>query len=330
MTLSLEQARERAEALRSELEMHNRLYYVLDKAIITDFEYDQMIRELEDLERLYPSLVTPYSPTQHVGGRPKEGFPTVRHIAQMFSLANAYNKGELQAFDRRVRQALPGETVDYVLEHKIDGLAVSLYYENGVFVRGATRGDGEVGEDITENLKTIRGVPLHLRQPMAALEVRGEAYMPKETFARLNQIRNEENSLSFTPRNAAAGALRQLDTKITASRNLDLFAYELGYNRGLELKEHVEDLELLHKLGFKVNQQYQVFGTIDDVVSYCQVWNDKRIDLPYAVDGIVIKVNDLSQRQRLGSTKKNPRWAIAYKFPPEYKHHSMAGQAERA
>lgn len=316
MIRTLEQAQERIEVLRNELEMHNRLYYVLDKAIITDFEYDQMIRELEDLERQYPSLITPYSPTQHVGGRPKEGFSTVRHIGQMFSLANAFNKGELQSFDYRVRQTLPGETVDYVVEHKIDGLAVSLYYENGVFVRGATRGDGEVGEDITENLKTIRSVPLRLLKPVAALEVRGEAYITKETFARLNQIRNEGNALSYTPRNAAAGALRQLDPKITASSNLALFAYELGYNRGLELKEHVEDLELLHELGFKVDHHYQVFGTIDEVVSYCQIWNDKRFDLPYAVDGIVIKVNDLYQRQRLGSTKKSPHWAIAYKFPP--------------
>jgi DNA ligase (NAD+) len=314
---TLEQARERAEALRSELEMHNRLYYVLDKAIITDFEYDQMIRELEDIERQYPSLVTPYSPTQHVGGRAKEGFHTVHHLTQMFSLANTFNIGELQAFDRRVRQALPGETVDYVVEHKIDGLAVSLYYENGVLVRGATRGDGEVGEDITENLKTICSVPLHLRQPVAALEVRGEAYMPKETFARLSQIRNEEKSLSFTPRNAAAGALRQLDPKITASSNLAFFAYELGYKSGLELKEHVEDLGLLDDLGFKVNQHFQVLGNIDEVVSYCRTWDHKRFNLPYAVDGVVVKVNALSQRQKLGSTQKSPRWAIAYKFPPE-------------
>jgi DNA ligase (NAD+) len=250
----------------------------------------------------------------------------------MFRLANTFNIGELQAFDRRVRHALPGETVDYVVEHKIDGLAVSLYYENGVFVRGATRGDGEVGEDITENLKAIRSVPLRLRQPVAALEVRGEAYMPMEAFARLNQTRAEEGkSLSFTPRNAAAGALRQLDPKKTASRNLALFAYELGYNSGLELKEHVEDLELLHELGFKVDQHYQVFDTIEEVVSYCQAWNYKRFDLPYAVDGIVIKVNTLSQRQRLGSTNKSPRWAIAYKFPPEAaSHHGMAGQAGRA
>lgn len=316
--MTQEQARERAEALRSELEAHNHRYYVLDEPTITDFEYDQMIRELEDLENQYPSLVTPYSPTQRVGGRPKEGFATVRHRTQMFSLANAFNEGELQDFDRRVRQALPGETVEYVVEHKIDGLAVSLYYENGIFVRGATRGDGETGEDITENLKTIRSVPLRLRRPVPALEVRGEAYMPKESFARLNEARDETGEPLFAnPRNAAAGTLRQLDPKITASRQLALFAYELGYNNGLDLQEHVQTLELLQELGFKVTRGYKIFSAINEVVEYCQTWHNKRFDLPYAVDGLVLKVNALSQRQRLGSTTKSPRWAIAYKFPPE-------------
>jgi DNA ligase (NAD+) len=303
MSQSLEQARERAEALRSELETHNHRYYVLDEPTITDFEYDRMIRELEELEKQYPSLVTPYSPTQRVGGRPREGFSTVRHITQMFSLGNAFNKGELQDFDRRVRQALPGETVDYVVEHKIDGLAVSLYYENGVLVRGATRGDGVTGEDITENLKTIRSVPLRLRGPVPALEVRGEAYMSKESFARLNEARDETGEPLFAnPRNAAAGTLRQLDPKITASRQLDLFAYEIGYNDGLDTQEHVKTLELLKELGFKVSQEYKVFGTIEEVVEHCQVWNNKRFDLPYPVDGLVLKVNNLAQRQRLGST----------------------------
>ena len=318
MTQSLEQARERAEALRSELEAHNHRYYVLDEPTITDFEYDQMIRELEELEKQYPSLATPYSPTQRVGGRPKEGFSTVRHLTQMLSLANAFNGGELQDFDRRVRQTLPGETVEYVVEQKIDGLAVSLYYENGVFVRGATRGDGINGEDITENLKTIRSVPLRLRRPLPALEVRGEAYMPKEAFARLNEARDETGEPLFAnPRNAAAGTLRQLDPKITASRHLALFTYDIGYNSGLDLQEHVKTLEMLQELGFKVAREYQVFSTIDEIVEYCRMWHNKRFNLSYAMDGMVLKVNSLSQRQLLGATMKSPRWAIAYKFPPE-------------
>jgi DNA ligase (NAD+) len=318
MALDLEQARQRVEALRSEIETHNYRYYVLDQPTITDFEYDQMIRELEDLEKQFPSLVTPYSPTQRVGGRPREGFTTVRHLTQMLSLANAFNGGELMDFDRRVRQAIPGEPVQYVVEQKIDGLAVTLYYENGVFVRGATRGDGETGEDITENLKTIRSVPLRLRRPVAALEVRGEAYMPKESFARLNEARDETGEPLFAnPRNAAAGTLRQLDPKITASRNLAFFAYDIGYHNGLELGEHAKTLELLQELGFKVAREYEVFGSIDEVVAYCERWHDKRFDLPYAVDGMVLKVNSLRQRQVLGATMKSPRWAIAYKFPPE-------------
>ena len=206
---SLEQARERMEFLCKELEMHNYNYYVLDMPTITDFEYDMMLRELEELEKQFPSLASPNSPTRRVGGLPQEGFKTVKHLTQMLSLANAFNEGELRDFDRRVRQSLPGETVEYVVEQKIDGLAVNLYYENGIFIRGATRGDGENGEDITENLKTIHSIPLQLNKPVPSLEVRGEAYMPKASFARLNEARDELGEPLFAnPRNAAAGTLR--------------------------------------------------------------------------------------------------------------------------
>jgi DNA ligase (NAD+) len=317
-TQSLEQVRERMEVLCKEIEMHNYNYYVLDMPTITDFEYDMLLRELEELEKQYPSLASPNSPTQRVGGLPQEGFKTVKHLTQMLSLANAFNEGELRDFDRRIRQSLPGEAVEYVLEQKIDGLAVNLYYENGIFVRGATRGDGENGEDITENLKTIHSIPLRLNKPVPSLEVRGEAYMPKASFARLNEARDELGEPLFAnPRNAAAGTLRQLDPKVTASRRLDFFAYEFGHREGLELQRHVETLGLLRELGFQVAGEPRIFSNIDEAVQCCLQWNDRRFDLPYAVDGMVLKINSLAQRELLGATTKNPRWAIAYKFPPE-------------
>lgn len=318
MNSNLENARERAEVLRREIEFHNYRYYVLDEPTLPDARYDQMMRELEKLEEQFPELVTPYSPTQRVGGRPREGFTTLRHLSPMLSLANAFDEGELRDFDRRVRQALPGEPVEYVVEPKIDGLAVSLYYENGFFIRGATRGDGETGEDITENLKTIRSVPLRLRRPVPALEVRGEAYMSKGSFARLNEAREEAGeSLFANPRNAAAGTLRQLDPRVTASRRLALFVYGIGYSSGVSPSGHGEVLELLKELGFKVNPEYRIFEQMDDLIEYCNRWQSGRFDLPYAVDGLVLKVNSLSQQVILGSTIKSPRWAIAFKFPAE-------------
>jgi len=311
-------AEEQAKSLRRELEQHNHRYYVLDDPIISDAQYDRMLRELEELEKQFPSLVTPYSPTQRIGGRPREGFTTVRHLSPMLSLANAFDENELGDFDRRVRQALAGEPVQYVVELKIDGLAVALYYENGILARGATRGDGETGEDISENIKTIRSVPLRLRTQIARLEVRGEAYMPKDSFARLNEVREEAGEPLFAnPRNAAAGTLRQLDPKVTASRQLDLFVYSIGHSEGVELAEHAGVLELLKEMGFKVNKDYTVFDDMSAVTEYCRDWQSRRFDLPYAVDGLVIKVNSLSQQDRLGATMKSPRWAIAYKFPPE-------------
>lgn len=317
MEQDIERVKERIEALSEEIEAHNYRYYVMDDPAISDASYDKMIRELEKLEKQYPSLASPYSPTQRVGGRPREGFATVRHLSPMMSLANAFDEGELMDFDRRVRQALPGEPVRYVIEPKIDGLAVSLFYENGLLSRGATRGDGATGEDISENLKTIRSVPLRLRKLVPALEVRGEAYMSKDSFARLNEAREETGEPLFAnPRNAAAGALRQLDPKITASRRLNLFVYGIGYSEGVDPRDHSDVLILLKELGFRVNE-FHLFDGMDEVVKYCLDWQVRRFELPYAVDGLVIKVNSLDQQQRLGATMKSPRWAIAYKFPPE-------------
>lgn len=317
MDQDIKRARERIEALSEEIEAHNYRYYVMDDPVISDARYDQMMRELEKLEKQYPSLASPYSPTQRVGGRPREGFAEVSHLSPMMSLANAFDEGELKDFDRRVRQALLEEPVSYVVEPKIDGLAVSLFYENGHFSRGATRGDGITGEDISENLKTIRSVPLRLRRMVPALEVRGEAYMPKDSFARLNEAREEAGEPLFAnPRNAAAGTLRQLDPKITASRRLNLFIYGVGYSEGVDPRDHSELLNLLKELGFRVNE-YHLFDNMDDVINFCLDWQARRFDLPYAVDGLVIKVNSLGQQLRLGATMKSPRWAIAYKFPPE-------------
>jgi DNA ligase (NAD+) len=317
MDQDMERAKEKVEALRNELEAHNYRYYIMDNPSISDDLYDKMMRELEKLEKQYPSLISSYSPTQRVGGRPREGFATVRHLTPMMSLANAFDESELKDFDRRVRQALPGEVISYVVEPKIDGLAVSLFFENGILSRGATRGDGETGEDISDNLKTIRSVPLRLRQAVPGLEVRGEAYMSKDSFARLNEAREESGEPLFAnPRNAAAGTLRQLDPRITASRNLNLFVYGIGYSDGVDPHDHRDVLELLKGLGFRVND-YRLFDDMNEIIGYCLDWQARRFDLPYAVDGLVVKVNSLSQQQRLGATMKSPRWAIAYKFPPE-------------
>lgn len=313
-----EQARERIENLRREIEYHNYQYHVLDDPVIDDARFDRLMRELEKLEKEYPELVTPYSPTQRVGGRPREVFTTVRHRVPMQSLSNAFDEGELRDFDRRVRGALPEEDVEYVVELKFDGLAVSLYYEEGILVWGATRGDGEVGEEITENLRTVKSVPLRMMKPAPALEVRGEVFMPKESFANLNEVNEEAGEKVFAnPRNAAAGSLRQLDPKVTASRNLDLYVYGAGYSGGASPGTHAALLDMLMELGFKVNRHRRLIKDLDELIAYCQEWQSKRHDLPYAVDGLVIKVNSLSQQERLGSTTKSPRWAIAYKFPPE-------------
>jgi DNA ligase (NAD+) len=313
-------AHKRHDELKEEIEYHNHQYYVLDDPKVTDVKYDQLMKELISLEETYPELLTPDSPSQRVGGKPLEGFRSVPHKVPMLSLGNAFNAEELRDFNRRVVGGLNGEEVNYVVELKIDGLAISLLYEKGLFVRGATRGDGEMGEDISQNLKTIRSIPLKLRTEEEVsfdLEVRGEAYMPKKEFARLNEEREEVGEAIFAnPRNAAAGSLRQLDPKVTASRALDAFIYGIGFHQG-EFTSHSEGMQYLKGLGFKVNEHLKLCKDIEEVIAYCQYWTDKRHELPYDIDGMVIKVNSLAQQKRLGFTAKNPRWATAFKFPAE-------------
>lgn len=320
--MAKDEAEKRIKALRDQINYHNKLYYEHDSPEISDSEYDGLMRELKRLEDEFPELVTPDSPTQRVGGRPLEAFDTVMHSIPMLSLANAFDEGELKEFHRRVTSAV-GEEVEYVAELKIDGLAVALTYENGVFTRGATRGDGIVGEDITQNLKTIKTIPLKLSDyngQIPFIEVRGEVYIPKKEFERLNEEREKAGlSLFANPRNAAAGSLRQLDPRVTASRPLNIFVYGTGRIDGIEVSTHLEMLELLKKMGFRVNPNVSVFRRIDDVISYCERWVEQRGRLPYDIDGIVIKVNSLEHQRLLGATSKSPRWAIAYKFPAEQK-----------
>ncbi|HHY36186.1 MAG TPA: NAD-dependent DNA ligase LigA, partial [Firmicutes bacterium] len=312
--------RQRVEELRRIIEYHNYRYYVLDKPEISDAEYDALMRELERLEEAHPELVTPDSPTQRVGGEPLEAFATVEHPIPLLSLANAFTEEELFHFDRRVRELTGEAKVEYVLELKIDGLAVALTYEGGIFVRGATRGDGYRGEDITANLKTIRSLPLRLQgEYPPLLEVRGEVFMPVAAYRRLNAEREARGEEPFAnPRNAAAGSVRQLDPRIAASRSLDIFVYGIGIARGREFHTHSEVLAFLQEAGFKVNGHYVLCQGIEEVLAAVRRWDpQRRRDLPYEIDGLVIKVNSLALQERLGATAKSPRWAIAYKFPAE-------------
>jgi len=313
--MRLEDAKKRVDELHKLLNQYGYEYYVLDKPSVPDSEYDKRMQELIALETEFPQLKTPNSPTQRIGGEVLEGFQKVRHRIPMLSLANAFNEADLRDFDRRVRQTV-GDTA-YVCELKIDGLAVSLRYENGVFVQGSTRGDGTVGEDITVNLRTVRSIPLQLTEKVT-IEVRGEVFMPKKSFAKLNKEREENGEILFAnPRNAAAGSLRQLDPKIAASRNLDVFLYAIGENHLELIERHSEGLNYLDRLGLKTNQERRLCSTIDDVLEYIKEWQEKRPDLPYEIDGIVVKVDRYDQQEKLGTTVKSPRWAIAYKFPAE-------------
>ncbi|WP_176560367.1 NAD-dependent DNA ligase LigA [Brevibacillus dissolubilis] len=315
--LDILQAEAKIKELRETIEKHNRLYHVEDNPQITDQEYDQLVRDLKSLEERFPELITPDSPTQRVGGEPLPFFVKVEHKTPMLSLGNAFGADDLRDFDRRVRQGLGNQTVRYVCELKIDGLAVSLRYENGLFVRGATRGDGSVGEDITQNLKTIRTIPLRLARPVT-IEVRGEAYMSKQAFEKLNKERAEKGEALFAnPRNSAAGSLRQLDPKIAASRQLDIFVYGIGEVEGERIESHSEGLNTLEELGFAVNKERRVFDDIEELISFVETWTEKRPTLPYEIDGMVIKVDSYAQQQELGFTAKSPRWATAYKFPAE-------------
>ncbi|KZM55007.1 DNA ligase (NAD(+)) LigA [Geobacillus stearothermophilus] len=310
-----QQAERRAAELRELLNRYGYEYYVLDRPSVPDAEYDRLMQELIAIEEQYPELKTSDSPTQRIGGPPLEAFRKVAHRVPMMSLANAFGEGDLRDFDRRVRQEV-GEAA-YVCELKIDGLAVSVRYEDGYFVQGATRGDGTTGEDITENLKTIRSLPLRLKEPVS-LEARGEAFMPKASFLRLNEERKARGEELFAnPRNAAAGSLRQLDPKVAASRQLDLFVYGLADAEALGIASHSEALDYLQALGFKVNPERRRCANIDEVIAFISEWHDKRSQLPYEIDGIVIKVDSFAQQRALGATAKSPRWAIAYKFPAE-------------
>ncbi|HBM5903749.1 TPA: NAD-dependent DNA ligase LigA [Enterococcus faecium] len=314
--MTIDEAAKRAEELRTRLNQWSREYYAEDKPTVEDYVYDKEYAELVAIEEQYPDLITSDSPTQRVGGKVLEGFEKVTHDIPLYSLNDVFSKEELIAFDQRVQKAV-GRVVDYCCELKIDGLSVSLRYEDGNFVRGATRGDGTVGENITENLKTVRSVPIKLKEPMN-IEVRGECFMPKRSFVQLNQDREAEGKDIFAnPRNAAAGSLRQLDSKITAKRNLDTFLYTVADFGPMQAKTQYDALEELEKIGFHTNREKRLCHSIDEVWSYIEEYHDKRVDLPYEIDGIVIKVNEFSLQDQLGFTVKAPRWAAAYKFPPE-------------
>lgn len=315
-----EQARAEIERLREIIRYHDYRYYVLNSPEISDEEYDALMRKLQELEALFPDLVTPDSPTQRVGGKPQEGFAPFVHARPMLSLNNAFTEEEIRDFDRRVKKMLGVDEIDYVVELKIDGLAVNLRYENGVFVRGATRGDGTTGEDVTANLRTIKSIPLRLRGERipAVFEVQGEVFMHRSDFERLNEEREKRGEPLFAnTRNAAAGSLRQLDPNVTASRRLDIFVYGAFFIESPFYPEtQWELLETLRELGFKVNPHARLARSIDEVIAIHKEWEEKRKSLDYDIDGLVVKVNSLTFQDILGATSKSPRWAIAYKFEP--------------
>lgn len=314
--MEFETAKSRVQELRDLLNQYGYEYYVLDQPSVPDAEYDKLMNELIEIEESFPELKTADSPTQRIGGQVLDTFEKVQHQTSMLSLGNAFNEEDLRDFDRRVRQAV-GDEFSYVCELKIDGLAVSLRYEDGYLVLGATRGDGTTGENITENLKTIRSIPLRIKEPLS-MEVRGEAFMPRKSFEALNEAKMERDEVPFAnPRNAAAGSLRQLDPKIAAKRNLDIFVYAMTDTGELEIDSHSESLNLLDELGFKTNRERQTCETIDDVIAYIESWQTQRPELSYDIDGIVVKVDSFDQQAELGTTAKSPRWAIAYKFPAE-------------
>ena len=322
MARSVDAARARVEALRRDIEYHSHRYYDLDDPEISDAEFDALVRELRALEDAHPELVSPDSPTQRVGGTVSATFAEVRHRAPMMSLDNAFSFEELVAWGKRMERYI-SRAVEFVCELKIDGIAISLLYEEGRYVRAATRGNGFTGEDVTENVRTISVVPRRLTVPPdrtpAVLEVRGEVYMPLSAFEELNQRQGEAGDRLFAnPRNAGAGSLRQKDPKVTASRDLAFFAYQLGeVQGGPRFRRHSETLEFLSEAGLPVNPEIRRVTTLEEVDAFCRHWLDHRHDLDYEIDGAVIKVDDLAQRAELGATSKSPRWAIAYKFPPE-------------
>jgi DNA ligase (NAD+) len=318
-----EEVQKRMEHLRREIEFHNHRYYVLDDPAISDAEYDVLLRELERLEAEHPELVTPDSPTQRVGAEPLEEFGRVEHPQPLLSLANAFDEGEARAWEERIVRLLGRMPGEYVIEPKIDGLAVALTYENGRLVRGATRGNGYVGEDVTPNLRTIVTIPLRIPvgDEVSApqyLEVRGEVHMPLDGFQEMNRRREEAGEPAFAnPRNAAAGSVRQLDSSIAASRPLDIFIYGIGPVEGVELTSHWEALEYLQRMGLKVNPISRLCQDLQEATAYYQEWLDRREELNYGMDGMVIKVNSFALQEELGVVGRRPRWALAYKFPAE-------------
>lgn len=311
-------AKERITILREEIDKHNQLYYEKDEPIISDLEYDSLMKELIELEEKNPDLKTSNSPTQRVGGKALSKFEQIEHKKHMLSLANAFSKEDIIDFDRKIKETLK-ENVEYTVEFKIDGLSVALEYKNGEFISGATRGDGFIGENITENLKTIKTIPLKLNESRNLI-VRGEVFLSKKGFLYLNKIQEEKDENLFAnPRNAAAGSLRQLDSKITAKRPLDIFIFNKELEEKISIKSHFESLIELKKLGFKINEENKKCKNIKEVIEFIDLWQEKRETIPYEIDGIVIKVDNLDYREILGNTAKTPKWAIAYKFPAEQK-----------
>jgi DNA ligase (NAD+) len=316
---------EKIEDLRSKIRYHDGKYYVENMPEILDYEYDQLMKELGELENTYPELITPDSPTQRVSGEPVSGFATIEHRIPMLSIENTYSEEELREFDKRVRRILKDvDEIEYVVELKIDGVAITLWYENGIFMRGATRGNGFRGDDVTTNLRTVKDIPLRFlctdnnNKIPPVIEIRGEIYMPNKEFQILNQMREEAGDPQFAnPRNAAAGSLKLLNPQITTKRPLRLFAYAFGYYENGMFADHIECLKAIEELGLPANPHYKLCKDMDDVISYCNSWESKRGGLDYQVDGMVVKVNSLDLHDKLGSTSKAPRWTMSYKYHPE-------------
>jgi DNA ligase (NAD+) len=315
-----EKAKKRMRELVDQISYHDVKYYVEDNPEISDYEYDMLVKELEALESEHPDLILPDSPTQRVSGKPLDEFPQVEHKVAMLSLGNCYSADELREFDSRVRKWLGGEKVEYIVELKIDGLGIALLYEKGLLVRGATRGDGRVGEDVTSNIKTIRSIPLKLKPDggLHTVEVRGEVYMPTSGLRSLNKEREARGEPLFAnPRNAAAGSIRQLDPKIAASRPLEAYFYTLSYSEDRMPETHEGCLDAMRRSGLRTSPHTRKFDSMDKVIEHVASWESKREGLEFEIDGMVIKVNSIAQQERLGYTAKEPRWAIAYKYPPK-------------
>ncbi len=315
-------AEARAAELREELARYDHAYYVLDDPLVGDDVYDALLDELRGIEAENPELRTPDSPTQRVGGKPVEGFEQYEHREAMLSLGNARSAEEMEAWEARIRNLLKrydisAEQIDYVSEPKIDGLAISLTYEDGVFVRGTTRGDGRIGEDVSHNLRTIRSIPLRIPDAPAVIEVRGEVYFPRSGFERLNEQRAERGLSTFAnPRNAAAGTIRQQDPKLAEERPLQIWCYGIGYREGVDHATHSDELDWLRERGFRVNDDVATHETGAEVVARCEWWEERREGLDYEIDGAVVKVDDRALWRDLGVVGREPRWAIAWKFPP--------------